>query len=335
MPKELIMHRTINRINTKTSALGMGCWAIGSEWTLNGEYVCYGKTDNTESIKAIQAAYETGIRVFDTAANYGAGLSEKLLAKALGSNIGNCFISTKFGFNVNEETKDVTPYGKDMRTSDVITNMEKDIDNSLRRLKRDHIDSLFFHIWDYDKELSLKVRDSLDNLVIKGKVKTFGWSIDNPQLIKLWGKSRNCGVTQVEINIIKDNPEVIGYCEEAGITIFNRTPLAMGFLTGKYSNSTNFNPSDVRNGKWAKEAYQTPALSAIEAVREIITSDGRTLTQGAIAWLWARSENNIPIPGIRTVKQAIENAKSMEFGPLSKEQFLEIEKVLNRKQQSA
>lgn len=324
------MERTIKRIGTTTSALGMGCWAIGSEWTLNGDYVCYGKTDDNESIKALQAAYETGIRLFDTAANYGAGLSERLVSKALGSKINDCFISTKFGFNVNEETKNVIPYGKDMRTSDVVTNMENDIDKSLRRLNRDQIDALFFHIWDYDKDLSLKVRDALENLVAKGKIKTFGWSIDDPTLIKLWGEKRDCGVTQAEVNIIKDNPAIINYCEKSQISIFNRTPLAMGFLTGKYSSKSSFKDSDIRNGEWAKEAYQAPALTALDSIKEILTSKGRTLSQGALAWIWSRSEVNIPIPGIRTVNQAIENGKAMEFGPLSQSEFQEIEKILNR-----
>lgn len=324
------MERKIKRIDVKTSALGMGCWAIGSEWTLNGDYVCYGKTDDNESIKAIEAAYETGIRLFDTAANYGAGLSERLISKALGSKINDCFISTKFGFNVNEKTKDVVPYGKDMRTSDVVSNMENDIDKSLKRLNRDQIDALFFHIWDYDRDLSLKIRDALENLVVKGKIKTFGWSIDDPSLIKLWGESRHCGVTQAEVNIIKENPQIIDYCEKSQISIFNRTPLAMGFLSGKYSNKNCFKDSDIRNGEWVKETYQTPALTTLESVKEILKSKGRTLSQGALAWIWSRSEANIPIPGIRTANQAIENGKAMEFGPLTKSEFSEIEKLLNK-----
>lgn len=324
------MERIISRINEKTSALGMGCWAIGSEWTLNGNYVCYGKTDDKESIKALEAAYETGIRLFDTAANYGAGLSERLISKALGNRINDCFISTKFGFNVNEKTKNVVPYGKNMKTSDVVSHMEKDINNSLKRLNRDYIDFLFFHIWDYDRDLSLKVRDALEGFVLKGKIKTFGWSIDDPESIKLWGESNYCGITQAEINIIKNKPEITRYCEESGITIFNRSPLAMGFLTGKYNKNSNFKKSDIRSGAWAKEYYQAPALSTLNSVKEILTSRGRTLSQGSLAWLWSRSEKNIPIPGIRTADQAIENGKAMEFGPLSKSDFNEIERLLKR-----
>ena len=69
-------------------------------------------------------------------------------------------------------------------------------------------------------------------------------------------------------------------------------------------------------------------LKKIEAVREILTSDGRTLAQGALAWLWARSETNIPIPGFRTVKQVEENAKAMQFGPLTQSQVEEIDALI-------
>jgi aryl-alcohol dehydrogenase-like predicted oxidoreductase len=65
-------------------------------------------------------------------------------------------------------------------------------------------------------------------------------------------------------------------------------------------------------------------------IREILTSDDRTLAQGALAWIWGRNEKTIPIPGIRTVAQAQENAGAMEFGPLNSDQMREIEALLGR-----
>lgn len=310
--------------------LGMGCWAIGGEWTLEGQPVCYGKTDDRESIMALEAAWETGIRIYDTAANYGAGLSERLISKALGSRINDCFISTKFGFNVNESTKNVVPYGKDMRTSDVVKHIKKDVDRSLERLNREYIDSLFFHIWDYDIELSLKVRDVLEELAECKKILSYGWSIDDLEKIELWSKKEACSITQAELNITKDNPDLIKLCEREDLTIFNRSPLAMGFLSGKYSTDSKFSETDVRSGEWTKDRYRNPSLKTINSVKDIITSNGRTLAQGALSWLWARSEKNIPIPGIRTVHQAIENGRAMEFGPLTPEEFTEIEGILGR-----
>ena len=70
-------------------------------------------------------------------------------------------------------------------------------------------------------------------------------------------------------------------------------------------------------------------LERVAAVRDILTSNGRTMAQGALAWLWGRSENTIPIPGFKTIAQAEENARAMEFGPLTASQMAEIEKQLD------
>lgn len=82
-----------------------------------------------------------------------------------------------------------------------------------------------------------------------------------------------------------------------------------------------FEPGGKSNSSWS---------ARLEALREILTSDGRSLTQGAIGWLWARSENATPIPGARTPEQVKENAGAMSFGPLTPQQMNEIDSVLGR-----
>jgi aryl-alcohol dehydrogenase-like predicted oxidoreductase len=71
-------------------------------------------------------------------------------------------------------------------------------------------------------------------------------------------------------------------------------------------------------------------LTKVNAIREILTSSGRTLVQGALAWTWGRSEVTIPIPGIRTVTQAVENCQAMQIGPLAEDQMAEIDRILDR-----
>ncbi len=73
-----------------------------------------------------------------------------------------------------------------------------------------------------------------------------------------------------------------------------------------------------------------PGPGKLDALREILTSGRRTLAQGALAWIWARSPRTIPIPGIRNMAQAAENAAAMSFGPLSNDQMSEIEQLLGR-----
>ena len=109
----------------------------------------------------------------------------------------------------------------------------------------------------------------------------------------------------------------------------------MGLLTGKYDAGTTLGGDDVRGinapawMKYFKDGKPGPEwMEQLALVREILTADGRTLAQGAVAWLWARSEQTIPIPGFRTVAQVEENCAALARGPLTAEQMAEIERVL-------
>ena len=84
------MKRKLFKLGKETSALGMGCWAIGGEWTMYGSPCGWAQTDDKESIKALNTAYSNGIRLFDTASSYGLGHSEKLLGRSLKGKRHKC-----------------------------------------------------------------------------------------------------------------------------------------------------------------------------------------------------------------------------------------------------
>jgi aryl-alcohol dehydrogenase-like predicted oxidoreductase len=110
----------------------------------------------------------------------------------------------------------------------------------------------------------------------------------------------------------------------------------MGLLSGKYHDGRTVAGNDVRSQPfvWMTYFQQGRAsqewLDRIDAVRDVLTSGGRTLAQGALAWLWARSPVSIPIPGFRTVAQVEENAGALAFGALTPEEFAQVEKLLER-----
>ena len=106
--------------------------------------------------------------------------------------------------------------------------------------------------------------------------------------------------------------------------------LGMGMLTGKFTPDTKLPEDDIRRGWNLKEGGQADMLRKVEALREVLTGSGRTLAQGALAWLWARSDVMIPIPGFKTVQQVEENTGAMRFGPLSSEQMRQIDEILGR-----
>ncbi|MBV9788232.1 MAG: aldo/keto reductase, partial [Chloroflexi bacterium] len=128
--------------------------------------------------------------------------------------------------------------------------------------------------------------------------------------------------------------EIFATCAEHDLASICNSPLAMGLLSGKFDNTSRLPNDDVRGSGHSWVAYfadgqpRPEFLDKLTAVREILTSDGRTLVQGALAWLWARSPQAVPIPGFKTVQQVEENARAMQHGPLTAEQVREIEELL-------
>jgi len=306
--------------------MGMGCWAIGGTWRFLDIPGGWGEVDDNESIRAIHTALDSGINFFDTAATYGTGHSEHIVGKALAQHRDKVVIATKFGFNVNENAKHVTRYGKD---AEVLLNLRRDCEASLHRLNTDYIDLYQLHVWDYSNSLAKTLVEALEVLVDEGKIRYYGWSTDSVESARIFASGEHCVAIQHDLNVVKDAKEMLLLCEQLNLASVNRSPLARGALTGKYNKDTVFASNDVRQDGWSMETFFVPTLAKLDAISEILTSEGRTLAQGALAWIWARSNTTIPIPGIRTVKQALENAKAMTFGALKPEQMRQIEELLS------
>ena len=309
----------------------MGCWAIGGPFWRGDTPVGWGEVDDDESTAAIHAAIEMGITLFDTANVYGAGHSERVLGRALGGRRGSLVIATKFNGVFDEETRQIT--GSDT-TPDGI---RRQCEDSLRRLGTDYIDLYQFHAGDHPLNQADSVRETLEELVAAGKIRAYGWSTDLPDRAEHFAKGPKCAAIQLQLNVLDDNPEVIAICERNNLAALNRGPLAMGLLTEKYTADTKPSDKDVRGSKgpewmkYFKEGKPNPEwLERRDRVREILTSGGRSLSQGAIAWLWARSDMTLPIPGFRTVAQVKDNAGALAHGPLTPEQMKEIERILGR-----
>ncbi len=324
--------RTLGRSGIEVSAMGLGCWAIGGPFWSGEEPLGWGEVDDNESIRATHHALELGITFFDTANVYGAGHSERVLAQALAGKRDQVVLATKFNAVFDEATRQVT--GDDKTP----TGIRRACEDSLDRLCTDYIDLYQFHDNGFPPEQAQPVRDTLEALVREGKIRAYGWSTDFPKSAEFFADGEHCATIQAELNVLDDNAAIVAICERENLGLINRGPLAMGLLTGKYTLSTKPSIDDVRGEKspeWMKyfvngrpsQAY----MQKIDAVREILTSGGRTLPQGALAWLWARSPKTLPIPGFRTVAQVDENCKALAFGPLTREQFEEVETLLGRR----
>jgi aryl-alcohol dehydrogenase-like predicted oxidoreductase len=320
-----VSQRMLGRSEIQVSPLGLGCWAIGGPWYWLDGPGGWGDIDDNESVRAIHAALDLGINFFDTAANYGTGHSERILARALEGKRDQAVIATKFGFVVDEAAKRVA-----FRKDDHLLHVRDECEASLRRLNSDVIDLYQLHVWDYPLEKVPAMVDLLESLVSEGKIRYYGWSTDSVEGARLFAEGKHCVAIQHDLNVILDAPEMLALCEELNLASINRSALARGALSGKYTKDSIFPQNDVRNDSWSRDHFFTPTLSQLESIREILTSNGRSLVQGALAWIWARSEKTIPIPGFKTVAQVEENAKAMELGPLTSEQMKEIDGLLGR-----
>ncbi len=325
------MRRSLGRSGIEVSALGMGCWAIGGPFWSGETPLGWGEVDDEQSIQAIHAAMDRGVNFFDTANVYGAGHSERVLGRALAGRRSQVVIATKFNSLFDETTRQVT--GADPSPEGI----ERACEDSLRRLNTDYIDLYQFHDNDYPAAKAAPIRETLEKLVRAGKIRAYGWSTDFVDKAEAFAQGPNCASIQLQLNVLDDNPPMIALCEAYSLAAINRGPLAMGLLTGKYSSATQVSADDVRGQKspaWMKyfmDGKPNPEwLSMRQAVVEILTSEGRTLAQGALAWIWARSPQTIPIPGFRTVKQVEENAAAMECGPLTQDQMKRIDAILKR-----
>jgi aryl-alcohol dehydrogenase-like predicted oxidoreductase len=323
--------RKLGRSGIEVSALGMGCWAIGGPFWEGGTPLGWGEVDDDESIRAVHRALKLGVNFFDTANVYGAGHSERVLARALAGKRREVVIATKFNSVFDEATRQVT--GSDKTPEGI----RRACEDSLHRLETDTIDLYQFHDNGFPPEKAGPVRDTLEALVKEGKIRAYGWSTDFPRSAEFFAGGEHCATIQLQLNVLDDNPQVITICEKYNLAAINRGPLAMGLLTGKYTAATQPSVDDVRGQKspewmkYFKDGKPNPEwLSKMESVRDILTSKGRTLAQGALAWLWARSEKTMPIPGFRTVAQVEDNCGALQFGPLTAVQMAEIEKILGR-----
>lgn len=314
--------RVLGKSDLPISAMGLGCWAIGGPNFRGDTPIGWSTVDDAESIRAVRRGLDLGITFFDTADVYGSGHSEQVLGQALAGKREQVVIATKFGNTFDEQAH--RALGRDVSPAYI----RRACDASLRRLNVDYIDLYQLHVKEVEPAQARVVRDTLEELVSAGKVRWYGWSTDDAESAREFGRGAHCAAVQQKLNLFEGNPEVLAACAELNLASIIRSPLAMGMLTGKFTTETRFPADDVRVRRLNFQGADADKLAKIEALRGILTEDGRTLAQAALGWLWARSERTIPIPGFKTAAQVEENAGALNYGPLTPAQMERIAVVL-------
>ncbi|MFF0817691.1 aldo/keto reductase [Rhodococcus sp. NPDC003318] len=299
--------RTLGQQGLAVSAIGYG--AMG---TATG----YGPTDDTESIAAIRKAHELGVTLFDTAEMYGWGGGERLLGRALSPIRDDVVIATKFG---------LTRTSKRNSRPDHIREV---VENSLRYLGVDTIDVLYQHRPDPNVPVE-DVVGVMAECVDAGKVRFLGLSEVDAETIRRAHAVHPISVLQSEYSLFAHDVEpILPVLEELGIGFVAYSPLARGFLSGAVQPRSSYGDDDFRQriGWWAPENFD----ANVDIVRQLAAfaeSKGASLSQLSIAWLLARRDYIVPIPGTRNTARVAQNVGAADL-TLTAEDLAHIDAIV-------
>ena len=286
--------------------IGLGTWAHGG----GGWKFGWGEQDDDDSTRVIHEAIDLGINWIDTAAIYGHGHAEEVLGKALEGKRDQVHVATKCGRVWEGDSREI---GKCLRKRSVLGECE----NSLRRLKIDHIDLYQIH-WPEPVEEIEEGWDAVSTLIDQGKVRYGG--VSNFNLDHIQQVAPICPITTLQppFSLLRRDveSEVLPYCEEQGIGVIAYSPMQAGLLTGRFSRER---AAALPDNDWRGKTpcFTEPQLSVnLEAVGklvEVADEIGITMSQLALAWVIAQPGVTAAIVGARRPEQIRETVEAGEI----------------------
>lgn len=286
----------------------------GAGWAFS-----WGSQDDRESIEAIHTALDAGVNWIDTAAVYGLGHSEEVVAKALEGRSNRPYVFTKCERTWNEKREIVKCLKRD--------SVRKECEASLRRLKVDTIDLYQIH-WPEPEEDIEEAWEEIARLREEGKIRWAG--VSNFGVAHMERLRAIAPITSLQPPYSAISPDVeaeqLPYCKEHGIGVIVYSPMKSGLLTGKMTKErvAAMDPDDHRR---RAPAFQEPALGRNLALAakmgEIGARHGRSAAEVAIAWVLRNDAVTAAIVGMRSAAQARGVLGALEFR-LSGEEIAEI-----------
>lgn len=290
-------------LDVKLSSLGLGGEQLGDHG--------WGKVSESQLVKAVHKAIDSGITLFDTAPIYGLGHSEELLGKALGAHRRNVILATKVGFTWKKNDAfegfiDNSP-----------ANINQEIDTSLKRLRTDYIDVYQIH-W---PDPNTPIEDTLfamKKLKQSGKIRCIGCCNLPLSLLKEAIKYTEISTIQIPYSLVgrKFEGDLLPFCAENNIAVLAYSPIARGFLSGKYDKDTTFGLDD-RRSRSGDEYFQGEALmknlEILKRLKFVAKKLGKTPSQIAVRWVLENTYITTAIFGAKNSVQVEENTAASDF----------------------
>jgi len=302
--------RKLGAQGLEVSSIGLGCMGMSQS---------YGAADETESIATLHRAIELGCSFLDTAEVYGPFTNEDLLGRALQGKRDQVTIATKFGFKIGDDV------GRRLSETDSRpSHIVEAVEGSLKRLRTDHIDLLYQHRVDRNVPIE-DVAGTVGDLIKAGKVRFFGLSEAGAATIRKAHQVCLVSAVQSEYSLWERNLEadVIPALRELKIGLVAFSPLGRGFLTGAVKRAEDYPADDFRrNDPRYQGANYDANMQAAQIVRDIAEAHHAKPGQIALAWVLAKGEDIVPIPGTKRRTYLEENiaaaAISLSAGEVSR-----------------
>ncbi|MET0567333.1 MAG: aldo/keto reductase [Acidimicrobiia bacterium] len=307
--------RQLGQSRLEVSALGYGCMGLSAGYGV--------PSDRDQAIDLIRAAVERGVTLFDTAQVYGPLTNEDVVGEALAPFRDQVVIATKFGFNLVE--------GESPGLNSRPDYIRETTEDSLRRLRTDHIDLYYQHR--VDPEVSIEdVAGAVSELIAAGKVRHFGLSEAGVETIRRADAVQPVTALQSEYSLWWREPEeeILPLLDELGIGFVPFSPLGRGFLTGNIDEDTDFVDSDFRNTLPRFDPENRKAnQELVNLVKRIAQQKRVTPAQIALSWLLSRKPWIVPIPGTTKLHRLEENLGAIEV-ELTADDLGDIEQALEK-----
>ena len=296
----------------EVSAIGLGCMSLSHG---------YGPPAPREQAeRVLKGALDAGYTFLDTAAVYGVGHNETLIGEVLGDRRKDYVLASKCGLT-NGDKRELNGHPDVLKAT---------CEGSLKRLGTDVIDLYYLHRWDKRVPIEDSV-GALAELVAEGKIRTLGLSEVSADTLRRAHAVHPITALQTEYSPWTRNPEiaVLQACKDLGVTFVAFSPVARGFLAGGASDPAAFQEGDMRLGM---PRFQGEALAAnlklFEAFAALARSAHCTPAQLCLAWLLAKDETIVPIPGTTNPEHMVENAGAAAI-TLSPEVLAQVEALVN------